>query len=106
MNQLTLRATEEKLTRELAHRLGSMELATRVTQYALTTQGAIHHEAAKTVASTLATADQIVRAASYAGRMTPEKEAEVRRHTQRYLNEMLGITHDAGGKIIDVLLRR
>ena len=106
MDYLALRANEEQLTRALARQLGSMELATRVTQAALTTVGGIHREAADKVAITLATADHIVKAASYTGSLTPEKEAEVRRHTQQYLNEMLGITHDAGGKIIDVLLRR
>jgi hypothetical protein len=106
MDYLTLKESEEQITRALARQLGNMELATHVTQVAITTIGSIHRDASDKVATTLATANQIVKAAAYTGRITPEKEAELRRHTQQYLMEMLGITHDAGGKIIDVLLSR
>jgi hypothetical protein len=83
-----------------------MELATRVTQIAIGTVSGIHCDAADKVATTLATADHIVKAATYAGKITPDKEVELRRHTKEYLNEMLAITYEAGDKIIDVLLSR
>lgn len=107
MEQITqwTQVTEEQLTYALARQLGSMELATQVARAGMAEITTIRSQAADKVVTTLATADQIVKAASYTGRVTPDKEAEVQAHTQQYLKEMLGIAHDAGGTILDVLLK-
>lgn len=108
MGQLTQwqvdQVIEEQLTFTLARQLGSMELATQVARAGMTRIAAIRCHASEKVATTLAVADDLVQAASYTGRVTPDTKEEVRHHTQQYLNEMLGIAHDAGSRIVDVLL--
>ena len=95
---------EKRITFALARKTGSMELATRVVETGLVTIGGIHQDAAEEVAQTLATADSMVKAASYAGRITPEKKAAIARHTKDYMDDVLYITDDAAAEIVDVLL--
>lgn len=109
MGQLTQwqvdQVIEEQLTYVLFRQLGSMELATQVARAGMSRIAAVRCHASEKVATTLAVADDLVKAASYAGHVTPEIKEEVRRHTERYLDDMLGIAHDAGSRIVDVLLR-
>src|SRR3712207_5401670 len=107
MNPLTARRrrhpADEQLSFALTRQLGNMELATSVTQTRIYGITMVHQEASHQVAQTIATADQLVKAAASAGQITPAKASELRRRTQEYLHEMLGIAHDTSGKLIDLL---
>ena len=99
------RIADKALRQELAQRLGSVDLAAKVTELAMTEVGGIHKYAVKQVTNTLSTTDALERSASYAGRMTPAKKAEIAQLTQGYLSDMLGITDEAAGGLVDDLLR-
>jgi hypothetical protein len=99
------RGTEQQLALALARQLGNMELATQIAQAGLHEIALVHRDATDVVRRTLTTAKHMVKAATYAGRITPAKESELRHQTQAYLQEMLGITHDTSAQIIDILAR-
>lgn len=98
------RVAEERVTRALACQLGSMELATTVVKSGLVHIGDTHRVAARDVARTLYTAEELLEAAACAGRLTPHKQAIVRCLTADFLDDMLAITDDCAATIIDVLL--
>ena len=96
--------TERQLALQLTRQLGSMELAVVLTEVSMQGLGDVHRYAAHKAARTLAAADHMVKAASYTGRrLTPEQEAQLRQHTQQYLDQMLRIADDAGEQIIGLL---
>ena len=98
--------TERQLKLALVQATGSMELATRITEAAIVRMGGIHQDAVQEVTDTLKVTDNLVQAAQYAGMLTPQKQAEVAQHTEKYVNRILQITHDAGQELIDKLLKR
>ena len=95
---------ERELARQLARQTGNMELAVAVAKAGMTGIGEVNRYAAEKVATTLKAADHIVKAASSAGTLTPDKKTKLRRQTQTYLNEMLHNAEDGGSEIINVLL--
>ena len=97
--------TEEQLTRALTRQLGNAELARQVAQAGIHEIARVHYQATDMVAQTLATAGHMVKAASYAGHITPAKQSELRGRTEAYLVEVLGITHDTSCDVIDILGR-
>ena len=97
-------STERQLALQLARQLGSMDLAVAVTKVSMRGLGDVHRYAAHKASRTLAAANHMVKASSYAGRrLTPEKEAQLRQHTLQYLDQMLRIADDAGDEIIGLL---
>lgn len=96
--------TERQVTYALARQLGSMELATRIVETGIVTISGIHQDAAAEVTKTLTIAESMVKSATHAGRMTPEKRTTLARHTKDYMDDVLRITDDAAGQIIDILL--
>jgi hypothetical protein len=98
------RAAEARATQALARQLGGLELAATVVKTGIVQIGGTHRAAATEVAVRLKIVDQMVQAAGHAGRLTPHKQAMVRRLTKDYLDEMLAITDEAANEIIDVLL--
>jgi hypothetical protein len=99
-------ATEQQLIAALTQSLGSMELAVRVTKAGISEIANTHTYAAEKVAGTLKIVEQEVKAAQAAGRLTPAKQATIASDTQVYLTDMLGITHDTGAALIEIMLRR
>lgn len=95
---------ERELARQLARQTGNMELAVAVAKAGMTGIGEVNRYAAEKVATTLQAADHLVKAATSAGTLTPDKKNTLRRQTQAYLNEMLRHAENGGSEIIDVLL--
>src|SRR4051794_17387799 len=92
MNQITQwdpdLILEVQLTLALADQLGSIELAAKVAHIGMMEIASIRCQASDKVATTLATANELVQAATYTGRVTPALELELRQRTQVYLQEM------------------
>lgn len=106
MTQLTLWSssqTETQLRQELARQLGSIHLATQLTQISIREISTIHQVSATTVAQTLRKAQAMIENAARADCMTPEKEIAVEYMTKAYLDQMLVIT-DTGSRQITRLL--
>lgn len=86
--------------RALTRQMAQMERSAALAKLATIELGELYRDAAFKATTTVDLAWHLVNAATYSGRMTPDKQAAFHRRTQDYLDEISRITEEEGLAIL------
>jgi hypothetical protein len=89
--------------RALTRQIERMEQSTALAKRATSELSALHRYAAYQATTTVERTQHLVKAATYSGRMTPEKQAAFHDLTQAYLDDLTRIVEEAGFDLINLL---